>query len=132
MKKEDAAGGDHIICARCPPSSGARSVSADIEMDPGRYEILPMILATRDLEMPTVEGVVKKHAEKTPQKLKQIGLNYDIAHAKGYRVEAAVKAANGNPEKKQSGDEERAEWETEDEGEALEGDERNSQIGSEA
>jgi len=33
--------------------------------------------------MPIVEDVVRKAAEENPQKLRQIGLNYDIAHAKG-------------------------------------------------
>ena len=60
-----------------------RSISAEVELEPGRYEVLPKISATRDMEKPFVEDVVKKAAEDNPQKLRQIGLNYDIAHAKG-------------------------------------------------
>ena len=68
-----------------------------------------MILATRDLEKPTVEGTVKKYVERSPQKLRQIGLNYDIAHAKGYRADAAVEASDENCERKQPGVEKSAE-----------------------
>jgi hypothetical protein len=44
--------------------------------------VLPKIQAFRDAKKATVEDVVKKWVEKKPQKLRQIGLNYDLAHAK--------------------------------------------------
>lgn len=45
--------------------------------------MVPKISATKDTTVPVVEDVVKYAAEKNPQKLRQIGLNYDIAHSKG-------------------------------------------------
>jgi hypothetical protein len=45
--------------------------------------VLPKIEASRDADAPSVEEVVIKVAERNPQKLRQIGLNYDIANAKG-------------------------------------------------
>jgi hypothetical protein len=45
--------------------------------------VLPKIEASRDAGAPSVEEVVVKVAERNPQKLRQIGLNYDIANAKG-------------------------------------------------
>jgi hypothetical protein len=60
-----------------------RSVSCEVELEPGRYEVLPKVTATRDSDKKMVEDVVKDWAEKNPQKLRQVGMNYDIAHAKG-------------------------------------------------
>jgi hypothetical protein len=45
--------------------------------------VLPKIEASRDADAPDVPEVVTKIAESNPQKLRQIGLNYDIANAKG-------------------------------------------------
>jgi hypothetical protein len=45
--------------------------------------VLPKIEASRDADVPDVPEVVTKLAERNPQKLRQIGLNYDIANAKG-------------------------------------------------
>lgn len=46
--------------------------------------MLPKILAFRVPGKDAVEDVVQGLAAKKPQKLRQIGLNYDLAHAKGY------------------------------------------------
>ena len=35
------------------------------------------------MDKSSVEDVVKRNVDQNPQKLRQIGLNYDIAHAKG-------------------------------------------------
>ncbi|KAH7305606.1 hypothetical protein B0I35DRAFT_444114, partial [Stachybotrys elegans] len=62
-----------------------RSVSCEVELEPGTYEVLPKITAERDTALTaekTVEEVVKKYADKNPQKLRQVGMQYDIAHAK--------------------------------------------------
>jgi hypothetical protein len=45
--------------------------------------VLPKIEASRDADAPDVQEMVVKLAEAKPQKLRQIGLNYDIANAKG-------------------------------------------------
>lgn len=46
--------------------------------------MLPKILAFRVPGKDAVEDVVQALAAKKPQKLRQIGLNYDLAHAKAY------------------------------------------------
>ncbi|KAK7423888.1 hypothetical protein QQX98_000759 [Neonectria punicea] len=60
-----------------------RSINCEIHLDPGTYEVVPNITAERDDERPTVEKVVKANADDNPQKLRQVGLQYDLAHAKG-------------------------------------------------
>ncbi|KAF2839451.1 cysteine proteinase, partial [Patellaria atrata CBS 101060] len=83
LQEEGAQPGDHIIRARAPSNRGSnRAVSAEVDLEPGRYEVLPKILASRNDAKQTVEEVVKELADKNPQKLRQIGLNYDLAHAK--------------------------------------------------
>ena len=46
-------------------------------------KIARKIAATRNPSKDTVETVVKKYAEENPQKLRQIGIQYDLSHAKG-------------------------------------------------
>ena len=46
--------------------------------------MLPKILAYKASSRDAVEDVVQALAAKKPQKLRQIGLNYDLAHAKAY------------------------------------------------
>ena len=43
---------------------------------------MPKIIATRDPKKKMVEDVVKAQVEKNSQKLRQIGLNYDLANSK--------------------------------------------------
>jgi hypothetical protein len=45
--------------------------------------VLPKIVASQDSDAPEVQDVVRKLADRNPQKLRQIGMNYDIANAKG-------------------------------------------------
>lgn len=63
-----------------------RSVSCEVELEAGkRYEVLPKITATRN-EGPRAkppQDIVREYAEKNPQKLRQVGMSYDLAHAKG-------------------------------------------------
>ncbi|KAJ4312536.1 hypothetical protein N0V94_007393 [Neodidymelliopsis sp. IMI 364377] len=82
LQEKDAAPGDYIVRAR-GAWFGNRSISAEVELVPGVYEVLPKIEAKRDSEVPDVHEVVMKLTERNPQKLRQIGLNYDIANAKG-------------------------------------------------
>lgn len=62
---------------------GNRSISAEVDLDPGLYEVVPKLVARRDADSPDVHEVVTKVAERNPQKLRQIDLAYDIANAKG-------------------------------------------------
>jgi hypothetical protein len=63
-----------------------RSVSAEIELEKGEYDVIPKICAHRDSSQSFVEDVVKKYAESNPQKLRQIGINHDVANAKGLEL----------------------------------------------
>lgn len=82
LQGKDCEAGDHIVRARSA-WFGTRSISAEVDLDAGIYEVVPKIVATRDADAPEVQDVVKKVAEKNPQKLRQIGMNYDIANARG-------------------------------------------------
>lgn len=62
---------------------GNRSISAEVDLEPGKYEVIPKIVASKDDSAPEVIDVVTKLANTNPQKLRQIGMNYDIANAKG-------------------------------------------------
>ena len=53
-----------------------------MELPAGRYEVLPKITATRNSDLDTVEEAIKKYADKKPRKLRQVGLSFDLAHAK--------------------------------------------------
>ena len=86
LQEEKAPVGKHIVRARGSTPATGRSVSAEVDLKPGRYKVLPKILALNTTRA-TVEDVVKKMAERKPQKLRQIGLNYDLAHAKGFSVD---------------------------------------------
>lgn len=82
LQQEGAEAGDHIVRVR-GAWFGDRSISAEVDLEPGRYEVLPKIAAMKDPTKPEVQDVVKEWAEKNTQKLRQIGMNYDIANAKG-------------------------------------------------
>jgi hypothetical protein len=57
-----------------------RSVSCEVDLEPGTYEVLPKITATRNTDSSTVEAVVKEYAEKNPQKLRQVGVSLHPFH----------------------------------------------------
>jgi hypothetical protein len=82
LQEQGCEAGDHIVRAR-GAWFGNRSISAEVDLEAGIYEVVPKIEAFRDADAPAVEEVVVKVAERNPQKLRQIGLNYDIANAKG-------------------------------------------------
>lgn len=62
-----------------------RSVSTDIELEPGTYSVLMKITAKRwDIpDRPMPELVIRERCIQRHDKLIQIGLAYDLAHAKG-------------------------------------------------
>ncbi|KXH31552.1 calpain family cysteine protease [Colletotrichum simmondsii] len=87
-KKADAPEPEQICRVRPVHKWENRSVSCEVDLEPGIYEVLPKITAVRNSEgdvstIKPVEEVVKEYAERNPQKLRQVGLQYDIAHAKG-------------------------------------------------
>lgn len=75
--------GEHICRVRPAFKWDRRSVSCEVDLAPGEYEVLPKITATRHPRSRPVEDVVRQYAELNPQKLRQVGMSYDLAHAKG-------------------------------------------------
>ena len=64
-----------------------RSVNAEINLKPGRYHVLMKITAYRYPDLWSTEEAVTRLAAARREKLVQIGLSYDLAHAKGRGVE---------------------------------------------
>ena len=60
-----------------------RSVSVDIDLEPGTYSVLMKVTAKRDTSKSTPEQVIRESCRDRQEKLLQIGLAYDLAHAKG-------------------------------------------------
>ena len=120
LQEKNAEPGHHIVRAR-GAWFGNRSISAEVELDAGVYEVLPKIEASRNADAPDVPEVVTKLAERNPQKLRQIGLNYDIANAKGIfelteeerkkKEQKRKEAAEKKKEKEEAKKKERAEFE---------------------
>ncbi|RAK73077.1 calpain-like protein [Aspergillus fijiensis CBS 313.89] len=60
-----------------------RGVNVEVDLEPGRYHVLMKVTAYRDNEKMPTEDVVRSLAPTRREKLVQIGLSYDLAHAKG-------------------------------------------------
>ena len=60
-----------------------RSVSVDLELEAGTYSVLMKITAERWSIKPTPDQVIRDSCRGRQEKLIQIGLAYDLAHAKG-------------------------------------------------
>ena len=120
LQEQGSAAGDYIIRAR-GAWFGNRSISAEVDLEAGVYEVLPKIEASRNKDAPDVPEVVTKLAERNPQKLRQIGLNYDIANAKGIfelseeeqkkKEQRKTDAAEKKRKKKEAKEKEKAEFE---------------------
>ncbi|KAF2849657.1 cysteine proteinase [Plenodomus tracheiphilus IPT5] len=106
LQEKDAPAGEYIVRARSA-WFGNRSISAEVHLEAGTYEVLPKIEASRDADAPDVQDVVTKVAERNPQKLRQIGLNYDIANAKGVLQESEEEKAKIERMKKQAAEKKR-------------------------
>ncbi|KAI9644088.1 hypothetical protein NHQ30_007440 [Ciborinia camelliae] len=60
-----------------------RSVTAELELPAGEYDVLMKVKAFKDRSSLPVEDVVRNNAKKRRDKLSRIGMSYDLAHAKG-------------------------------------------------
>ena len=60
-----------------------RSVSVDLDLQPGTYSVLMKIVAKRISYRDSPEKVIRDTCQDRQDKLIQIGLAYDLAHAKG-------------------------------------------------
>ena len=79
-----AAGSDKHICQVRPVHIwDRRSINCELELEPGTYEVIPKIDTERFEHRNPVEKVIKQMADRNPQKLRQVGVQYDLAHAKG-------------------------------------------------
>lgn len=128
LQKQGSEPGDYICRVRPRWTNfnfDTRSVSCEVELEPGVYEVLPKVAAERN-NKPTVEDVVKVLAMRKPHKLRQVGLSYDLAHAKALKGDLVRAAAKAEAEMKAAaeggGEEKDGEDEWEDEEEAGEGD----------
>ncbi|OCL07335.1 hypothetical protein AOQ84DRAFT_295289, partial [Glonium stellatum] len=90
LQEEGAPAGEHIVRAR-GAWFGNRSVSAEVDLPAGRYEVVPKIAALKSPAKPEVQDVVREWAGRNPQKLRQVGMNYDVANAKGAEAETKTK-----------------------------------------
>ncbi|KAF4997709.1 hypothetical protein FDECE_12016 [Fusarium decemcellulare] len=71
------------ICKAQPvPQWDRRSVNCEIMLQPGKYEVVPKIVAERDEEDMSIENVIRVTARTNPLKLRQVGRQYDRAHSK--------------------------------------------------
>ena len=64
-----------------------RSVSTELELDAGTYSVLMKITARRYQSRLTVDDVIRMNCKGRQEKLLQIGLSYDLGHAKGIITE---------------------------------------------
>ena len=76
-------GDDSCVVRSHSNYSMSRSVSTDIELEPGTYSVLMKITAKRWTGDLTPDQVVRNSCMERPDKLIQVGLSYDLAHAKG-------------------------------------------------
>lgn len=65
----------------------SRSTNAEVDLEPGAYHILMKITAYRQHDAVSTEDAVRELAPTRREKLVQIGLSYDLAHAKGIVIE---------------------------------------------
>lgn len=63
-------------------SSGGRSAGTEVDLKPGRYEVLMKVEASRDSTQPTIEDIIEQNWISRREKLIRIGRAYDSAHAK--------------------------------------------------
>lgn len=78
-----------------------RSVSTDLELDPGTYSVLMKVTAKRYQSLPIPEETIRSNVKYNQNKLIQVGLSYDLAHAKGDIIETeAEKTARQKLEEK--------------------------------
>ncbi|RDW93338.1 calpain-like protein [Aspergillus mulundensis] len=75
-------GQDDYIVRSVNNSLISRSTNAEVDLEPGSYHVLMKITAYRHGNVST-EETVRRLAPEQREKLVQIGLSYDLAHAKG-------------------------------------------------
>ncbi|KAL4882101.1 hypothetical protein BJY04DRAFT_188029, partial [Aspergillus karnatakaensis] len=79
-------GEDDYIVRSHNNSLNSRSTNAEVTLEPGTYQVLMKITAFR-VGNETTDEAVRRLAPTRREKLVQIGLSYDLAHAKGIVIE---------------------------------------------
>jgi hypothetical protein len=79
----DASSKNKIAEARVGMSNpDARSIACEVRLKPGTYEVIPKITALEVDDTKKVEDAVKEYVKSNPMKLQQMGMLYDLSHAK--------------------------------------------------
>lgn len=104
-----------------------RSVNAEIELEPGRYFVLMKITAHRVKDGESTEEVIRSFAGSAREKLVQLGLAYDLAHAKAVDLGGGEGGCSGDADGQQTGpeSEEREEGQGKVQGESNSNDNNN-------
>ncbi|KAL1900958.1 hypothetical protein Sste5346_002019 [Sporothrix stenoceras] len=80
--------GTPLSIVHTPNANETRSISCEVVLPiAGKYIVRPQVKAKRDKLRLSEAAVVKMTVEENPDKLRQIGQQYDAAHAKGADVE---------------------------------------------
>merc|ERR1711862_788237 len=80
VRKEGSELDDYILSVPLVTYNNRAKSSGEVEIEPGRYEVLVKITAY-EIDNPEPLALVRSATEKDPAKLKQIGENYDYAHS---------------------------------------------------
>lgn len=86
IEHEDDEDNDYIVRSHATYVM-RRSVSTDIELDAGTYSIFMKITAVPNGNE-DLEEMLPEHAKARREKLAQMGMSYDLAHAKGIFIES--------------------------------------------
>ena len=111
LQKKDSDPGDYVCRVRPKTEDffrDNRSVSCEVDLEPGVYEVLPKITA-RKSGKPAVENIVTLLADEKPQKLRQVGLSFDLAHAKALKSDLAREQEAEERKKKKTEEKKKAE-----------------------
>ncbi|KAL2839182.1 hypothetical protein BJY01DRAFT_28770 [Aspergillus pseudoustus] len=92
LQKEGEDSHDYIVRSN-NNSLISRSTNAEVDLEPGSYHILLKITAYRCPNTESTDESVIRLAPTRREKLVQIGLSYDLAHAKGIVVEGEAEKA---------------------------------------
>ena len=92
---------DYIVRSR-PSIFATRSCSTELDLEAGSYSVVFKISAGKSTGTPPPEQVIREISRRYREKLLQVGLSYDMAHAKGRVVETPeeIKAKEERKEKK--------------------------------
>lgn len=73
LQKANKTPAERILTTQPVHSWYERSVNAEVTLELGTYEVVPSIVASRDLASKKVEDTIKEYVTKNPRKLMQVG-----------------------------------------------------------